>query len=145
KLTLLTAPSGSPQNGIPFFQQPVVQVADISGNPVAQAGVPVTVAVASGTGALGVAALAPGSGEGANVAQLTVNSDATGKARFSDVLLNGSGTVTLQFSSPGYAAVTTAGLNVNGSPLVFALGNGTEGGPFSSTAGSQAYGSFTVP
>ncbi len=144
RLTLLTAPSGSPQSAIPFFQQPIVQVADVNGNPVSQAGVPVTVSVASGTGALGVAGLAPPVGGQAN-AVLTVNTDATGKATFNDLMLTGSGTTTLQFAAAGYAAVTSAGLSLNGSPLVTVVTNGNESGAFSSTAGSLSYASFVVP
>jgi len=144
-LLLSNAPSGSPQSTIPFFQQPVVQLADANGNPVAQAGVAVTVSVTSGTGALGVAGLAPPVGGQASAAALTVNTDATGKATFNDLMLTGSGTTILQFAAPGYSAVTTAGLSLNGSPFVSVITNGNESGPFSSTAGSQTYGSFLVP
>ena len=145
RLTLSTAPSPSPQSGIPFFQQPVVQLSDPGGAPIAQAGVPVTVSVASGGGALGVASLAAADGRQANVASLVVNTDAAGSAKFADLLLTGGGTVTLQFAAPGYAPVSTAGLSLNASPFVFTLTNGNEAGPFGSTAGSQTYASFTAP
>jgi hypothetical protein len=142
KLLLATAPSGTVQSGIPFFQQPVVQLADPNGNPTAQAGVPVTVSVASGSATLGSPALAPPVGGPANL--LTVNSDATGKATFSDLALTGSGSNTLQFSATGYNPVATAPMSV-GTFVLFTLGNGIEGGPFGSMAGSQTYGDFTVP
>ncbi|HTL05297.1 MAG TPA: PPC domain-containing protein [Gemmatimonadales bacterium] len=143
-LTLLTPPSPGPQSGIPFFQQPVVQLTAANGSAVAQAGVPVTVTVASGAGTLGTATPAPGDGT-AHLAALVVNTDVSGQARFSDLMLTGSGTVTLQFSAPGYAAASTPALSLNGSPVIFALNNGNEAGPFGSTAGSQAYASFTAP
>ena len=142
RVLLATPPSGTVQSGIPFFQQPVVQLADPNGNPVAQAGVPVTVSVASGSATLGQAGLAPPVGGTANL--LTVNSDATGKATFSDLTLTGSGSNTLQFSATGYNPVATSPMSV-GSFVLFTLGNGIEGGPFGSTAGSQTYGDFTVP
>ena len=145
KLTLIAAPSGSPQSGIPFFQQPVVQLSDPNGNSVNQAGVAVTVSVASGGGTLGVASPAAPVGGQANAAALTVNTDATGKATFNDLTLSGSGSITLQFAAAGYTPVTTGGLSLNGSPLVVALSNGNEVGTFGSTAGSQTYASFVVP
>jgi hypothetical protein len=142
-LTLLTPPSAGPQSGIPFFQQPVVQLSAANGSPVAQAGIPVTVAVASGSGTLGVPRPAPG--EVGRLAALVVNTDASGEARFADLMLTGGGTVTLQFTAPGYAAVSSPALSLNGAPVVFTLQNGNEGGPFGSAAGSQAYASFTAP
>jgi pre-peptidase len=144
-LSLLTPPSASPQSGIPFFQQPVVQLLDPNGAPLAQAGVAVTASVSSGGGTLGVAGFAPVDSRWANAASLTVNTDASGQARFSDLLLTGGGTVTLQFAAAGYTPATTGGLSVNASPLVLALTNGNELGPFGSAAGSQNYASFTVP
>jgi pre-peptidase len=144
-LSLLTPPSASPQSGIPFFQQPVVQLLDPNGAPLAQAGVSVTASVSSGAGTLGVAGFSPLDARWASAASLTVGTDASGQAKFSDLLLTGGGTITLQFGAPGYAPVTTTGLSVNGSPLVVALTNGNEVGPFGSAAGSQTYASFVVP
>src|SRR5439155_16464565 len=53
KLTLTTQPSAAAQSGVAFAQQPVVQLRDASGNPVNQAGVVVTAAIATGSGTLG--------------------------------------------------------------------------------------------
>jgi hypothetical protein len=145
RLSLLTPPSPSPQSGIPFFEQPVVQLSDPNGAPIAQAGVAVTASVSSGGATLGVAGLASGDVSWANAASLTVSTDASGQAKFSDLALTGGGTVTLQFAAAGYAAVSTIGLAVNASPLIFTLTNGNEAGPFGSTAGSQSYASFAVP
>src|SRR5439155_1679391 len=53
QLTLTTQPSSTAQSGVPFAQQPVVQLRDGAGNPVSQAGVTVTAAIATGGGTLG--------------------------------------------------------------------------------------------
>src|SRR5205823_6326339 len=53
QLTVTTEPSSTAQSGVPFAQQPVIQVRDASGNPVSQAGVTVTAAIATGGGTLG--------------------------------------------------------------------------------------------
>ena len=53
QLALVTPPSASAQNGVPFAQQPVVQLQDGSGNAVSQAGLDVTVTIATGDPALG--------------------------------------------------------------------------------------------
>ena len=93
-LLLLTPPSSTAQGGVPFAQQPVVQLRDDNNNPVAQAGVPITASVASGAGTLsGV---------------LTVNTNASGQAAFSGLALNGpAATYTIAFSSPGLGQVVS--------------------------------------
>src|SRR5439155_213553 len=53
QLTVTTEPSSTAQSGVPFAQQPVIQVRDASGNPVSQGGVTVTAAIATGGGTLG--------------------------------------------------------------------------------------------
>ena len=141
RLTVATPPSDNPQSGIPFFRQPVVQLSDPNGVPLSVAGIPVTISVASGGGTLGVAPPSPLPA----VAALAVNTNASGQAVFNDVMLTGGGSVTLQFAAPGYSSVSSSALNLNASPIVFPLANGIESGPFSSTAGSQTYGSFAVP
>ncbi|MBI3790327.1 MAG: Ig-like domain-containing protein, partial [Gemmatimonadetes bacterium] len=95
QLTLTTAPSAAPQNAVIFPVQPVVQVADISGNPIATAGLPVTAAISSGAGTLG--------------GTLTVNTNASGQAVFTDLVLTGNlSTRTLTFSQ---ASLTLAAQN----------------------------------
>src|SRR5207248_2184484 len=47
QLTVTTEPSSTAQSGVPFAQQPVIQIRDASGNPVSQAGVTVTAAIAT--------------------------------------------------------------------------------------------------
>src|SRR5207248_3326479 len=53
QVTLTTQPSATAQSGVPFGQQPVVQLRDGAGNLVSQAGVTVTAAIATGGGTLG--------------------------------------------------------------------------------------------
>lgn len=102
-LRLTTPPSSTATTGVAFAQQPVVQIVDASGNAVAQSGVSVTVAVASGAGTLG--------------GTLTVQTDASGAARFTDIVITGaSGTRTLIFASSGLASVTSGTIDVHSGP-----------------------------
>src|SRR5213080_1108886 len=48
RLALTTPPSSTAQNGVPFAQQPVLQVQDANGNPINQSGTTVTASIASG-------------------------------------------------------------------------------------------------
>src|SRR5690606_24365392 len=48
QLALQTQPSATAPSGVPFAQQPVVQVRDAGGNPVAQAGIVITASIDSG-------------------------------------------------------------------------------------------------
>lgn len=99
RLTVTTQPSGTAVSGQTFVRQPVVQLRDGSDNPVSQAGVIVTVTVASGTGALG--------------GTLTVGTGAEGAATFSGLLLTGAaGTYSLGFQASGVTAVTSENITV---------------------------------
>lgn len=62
-------------------------------------GVPVTAAIASGTGAL--------------TGTTTVNSNAAGVAFFGDLGINGSGAHTIQFTASGYTSVTSSSCTVS--------------------------------
>src|SRR5256886_8138193 len=66
RLAIVTQPSASAQSGVPFPQQPVIQLQDGSGNPVGQANVAVGVKIQSGGGTLGGAtsAATDAAGEG---------------------------------------------------------------------------------
>ncbi len=93
-LGITAQPSNSAQSGVPFAQQPLVQVRDASGNPVAGAGRAVTAVLASGTGTLG----------GTTV----VTTDAAGAATFSNLSITGAtGSYTLRFESPPLASATS--------------------------------------
>ncbi|HKW40094.1 MAG TPA: Ig-like domain-containing protein [Gemmatimonadales bacterium] len=98
-LVLTTQPSASVQNAIAFPQQPVVQLQDASGNNVAQAGVGVTPAIASGGGSLSPTA--------------AILTNASGAAVFSGLAITGTtGARTLTFTSGSLTAVTSAAVTV---------------------------------
>jgi hypothetical protein len=88
QLAITTQPPSSAQSGVVFSQHPVVQLQDAQGNPVAQAGVAVTAALASGSGSLG--------------GTITVNTDGTGSATFTDLAITGpTGQYTMRFTALG--------------------------------------------
>jgi adhesin/invasin len=112
RLSVRTQPSANAVSGVALAQQPVVQLLDAGGNESAQSGVQVTVALASGGGALG------GTGS-----QLT---DANGRATFTDLVITGlPGTRTLRFSATGFAAVTSAQINLAAAPTVTTITSDT--------------------
>lgn len=85
QLVITTQPSGSPQAGKPFAQQPVLQVADSGGNAVAKANVRVVAELATGTGTL---------------ANDTALAGAGGAASFTGLMLRGKvGSYTLRFTA----------------------------------------------
>ena len=93
-LAIAQAPSSIAQSGVPLAQQPIIQLVDQSGNPVGQAGVTVTAALASGPGTLG-----------GTLMQVT---DASGRAFFTDLAITGgSGVYTISFSAPGFGTVVS--------------------------------------
>src|SRR5206468_2697878 len=95
QLTLATQPSTTAQSGVAFAQQPVVQLRDGAGNPVSQAGVTVTAAIATGGGTLGGA--------------LTATTTGTGVATFTNLAITGAaGDRTLSFSATGLTGVNSA-------------------------------------
>ncbi len=108
-LGITTQPSATAQSGVAFAQQPVIQLRDSAGNAVAQAGVPVSVAIASGGGTLGGTA--------------TVNTNASGVAAFSGLAITGAaGARTLVFSSSPLASVTSTSITLGaGTPTALAL------------------------
>src|SRR5207253_1866497 len=86
QVTLTTQPSATAQSGVPFGQQPVVQLRDGAGNLVSQAGVTVTAAIATGGGTLG--------------GTLTATTNGSGIASFTDLTISGAaGDRTLSFSA----------------------------------------------
>src|SRR5207253_89742 len=82
-----------------FAQQPVLQVQDGGGNPVNQAGVVVTAAIATGGGTLG--------------GTLTATTIGSGVARFTNLTISGTaGDRTLSFSATGLTGVTSTAITV---------------------------------
>jgi len=103
QLSITTQPSASATIGQPLSVQPQIQLRDNLGNPVAQAGIAVTAAIASGPAG------------GTLSGQLTRPTDANGLATFVDLALGGAGgTYTLGFSGANLAAVTSAQISVTG-------------------------------
>ncbi|MBA4304736.1 MAG: hypothetical protein C0424_10970, partial [Sphingobacteriaceae bacterium] len=99
QLAIITQPSTTAQSGIDFTQQPVLELRDISGNPVPTAGTSIIVAIASGGGTLGGTA--------------TVTTDANGRASFSGLDISGTvGNRTLSFTSSGLTAATSNNINI---------------------------------
>lgn len=94
RLELSTAPSTTSPSDVMLGQQPAVQVQDVSGNPVAAAGLSVVATLASGGGAL--------------IGTTTRITDAAGVATFTDLLLAGLiGPRTISFASGTLTAVTS--------------------------------------
>src|SRR5204863_9668309 len=87
------------QSGVAFAQQPAIQVRDASGNPVNQAGVTVTAAIATGGGTLG--------------GTLTATTLGTGVASFTNLAISGTaGDRTLSFSATGLTGTTSTAITI---------------------------------
>ena len=82
-----------------FAQQPAIQLRDGSNNPVPQSGIPVTAVIATGGGTL--------------LGTVTVNSNASGVATFTNLAIAGTiGARTIQFTSPGLTPVTSGTITI---------------------------------
>ena len=125
KLSLATQPSSTAQNGAVFATQPVIQLLDGSNNPVAQAGVVVSVAILTGGGSLG--------------GTTTATTNASGVATFSGLSITGTaGPRTLLFGASGYTTVTSSAINITaGAATSLAIVNQ----PSSSAQSGVAFGS----
>jgi len=98
-LAIATQPSASATTGVPLATQPVIQLRDASGNDVSQAGVSVTVAIASGPGRL--------------TGTTSRTTDANGQAVFTDLAItDATGVHTLIFAASGYTSVVSASITV---------------------------------
>jgi adhesin/invasin len=98
-LALLTQPSSTVQSGVTFDQQPAIQIEDALGNPLAQPGVQVTAAVATGGGTLG--------------GTTTVTTDNAGIAQFTDLYLTGTaGGRTIIFAAVGHTSAISQTVTV---------------------------------
>ena len=112
---------GTSNSGVPFTTQPVVQVRDGANNVVSSAAIPVTASVAGGSGAL---------------AGTTTVTSSNGVATFMDLVITGSGSHTLTYTSPGLAAASSPPFTVIGPPAQLAIttqpSGAASGTPFSS-------------
>ncbi len=99
----ITAQPTTYTNNVTLSSVPTIQLKDGLGRIVSQSGIPVTVSIATGTATLS--------------GTLTVNTDASGIATFSDLSLAGSGNVSLKFSSTSLDPGVTGNLNPVSLPL----------------------------
>ena len=121
RLIVATQPSSSAQSGVPFVQQPAIQVADVAGNPVSSNGVSVTAAIATGGGTL------------TGIATKTTN--AQGLATFTDLAISGTaGPRVLDFSAVGLTKVSANVALTGGAAATLAIQAGDNQ---TATAGSQ--------
>jgi hypothetical protein len=103
RLTLTTQPSPSTQSGLTLATQPVIQLRDSSNNAVAQSGVAVTAAIASGGGTLG--------------GTTTATTNDSGLVAFSNLSIAGAaGSRTLSFSAEGLTGVRSRPIAVSDPP-----------------------------
>lgn len=103
-LAFSTFPPLGTESGVPLAPQPAVQIVDQSGNAVAQAGLTIAAALASGAGALS--------------GTLTALSNAAGTAAFTNLTLTGpAGAHTIRFSGGGFPDLLSPTITVGaGSP-----------------------------
>jgi len=100
QLVLVTQPSASATAGVPFERQPVLQLQDAVGAPLARAGVAVTVQVAEGEGSLGGTTTARSNGEG--------------RVAFTDLSIGGRpGARTLLFAAVDFTPATSDEIDVS--------------------------------
>jgi sugar lactone lactonase YvrE len=97
KLAFTTQPVGGKMTNL-ILAPVVVQVENPGGNPIATNGVPVTISLNSGSGTLN--------------GTLTQNTDPTGKATFSDLSFNQTGTKTLLGSAPALTSATSTPFDI---------------------------------
>ncbi len=119
QVVLVTEPSATVRAGVAFEQQPVLQLQDAMGAPLAQADVPVTVQIAEGGGSLG--------------GSTTVRSNAEGRVIFTDLQINGRpGERTLLFAAVNFTPATSDEITVRVGPAAAgqssaSVDNGTAG------------------
>jgi hypothetical protein len=103
QLLVVTQPSANASAGVPFTQQPVIQLQDAVGAPLARADVAVTVQIASG---------APSLGGGT-----TARSNAEGRVTFEDLSIRGQpGNRTLLFAARDFTPATSDEIDVSAGP-----------------------------
>jgi hypothetical protein len=103
ELVMVTQPSPQASAGVPFPQQPELQLQDPFGAPLNREDVRVTAAIADGTGSL--------------AGRTTARSDATGRVRFENLSIEGEpGPRTLIFAAEGFSSVTSSSISVAPGP-----------------------------
>jgi hypothetical protein len=103
QLVLVTPPSASAAAGVPFEQQPELQLQDAAGAPLPRADVAVTVQIADGAGSLG--------------GSTTARSNAEGRVTFTNLSIRGRpGDRTLLFAANDFTPATSGIIDVNPGP-----------------------------
>jgi hypothetical protein len=98
-LGMATQPPANAEVGTTFSRQPVIQVRDAAGNPVAASGVEINARVANGGGSL--------------FGTTSRTTDANGQATFTDLGITGAvGMHRLSFGASGFTSVTSAPIDV---------------------------------
>lgn len=111
KLIISIPPIASPQSRIPFAIQPVIQLADINGQPVATAGVPVTASILTGGGTLD--------------GTVSVTTASNGAATFTNLSIAGTvGLRSLTFAAPSLENATATVTLIAGVPSATATVGG---------------------
>jgi adhesin/invasin len=112
KLVLVTQPGPIAGSGSPFDPQPVLQLQDASGSPLARSGVTVTAQISSGEGSL----------RGTTIQ----TSDASGVVTFTDLAIVGPpGARTLIFAASGYASAASTPVSLGvGAPAAVSAAAG---------------------
>lgn len=104
RLGIVTQPATTAQSGVILSRQPEVRLETAQGAPIAQGGVAITAAIASGGGALS--------------GTTTVQTNASGLARFTDLAITGvTGTRTLIFAAAGHTTAISDGIDLAAPPL----------------------------
>ena len=112
-MSLVTPPSSSAQNGAALAVQPVVQLLDGQGAPLAQSGVTVTATVVE---------------PGATASNATATTDDNGRATFAGLTITGTvGAYTLQFDVAGLSPLTSAPINLAAGPASLVEISGGDG------------------
>jgi hypothetical protein len=116
QIAIITQPPGTAASGAALNPAPVIEVRDASGNAVTQAGINVTVSLATGTAPLG--------------GTLTRPTNASGQVTFSSLSINGLvGSYSLAFNSSGLTGATSSSINLtSGASTKLALTTQPPGG-----------------
>lgn len=100
RLSMVTEPASSTESGDPLTRQPEVRLETPLGSQIAQSGVSVTAAIASGGGTLS--------------GTTTVQTNSSGVARFTNLVLTGNnGPRTLIFAAPNYTPAVSAQIQIS--------------------------------
>jgi alpha-tubulin suppressor-like RCC1 family protein len=114
RLAIQSTLPGSALSGVPLSVQPIIQLQDAAGQPVARRGVMVTATLGAGTGSL--------------TGTTGVRTEADGRAVFTDLAIAGPiGAKVLRFQATGLASVNAATIDLQAGPatvLSIAGGNG---------------------